>query len=144
MVKIKYFIVFSYALLTNEYKYKDLPEQLPWEAIRNEDKYLRTVFLSRYPRYSMISWIFFASAQNLSIRSSIPSSLSRGFSLLSGGIMVSTRGISVPTEGISVLSGTFSSPTGAYTFVSNRSKRIITTILFSLSSYSLHHKVPLF
>ena len=33
MVKIKHFIVFSFALLTNEYKYKDLPEQLSWEAI---------------------------------------------------------------------------------------------------------------
>src|SRR5699024_12020563 len=63
------------------------------------DKYLRTVFLSRYPRCSIISCIFFASAQNLSIRSSIPGSLSRGFSLLSGGISVLSGGISAPTGG---------------------------------------------
>ena len=34
MVKIKCFIVFSFSLLTNEYKYKNLPEQLSWEAMQ--------------------------------------------------------------------------------------------------------------
>ena len=34
MVKIEYFIVFSFALLTNEYKYKNLPEHLSLEAIQ--------------------------------------------------------------------------------------------------------------
>ena len=28
MVKIKHFIVFSFALLTDKYKYKNLPEQM--------------------------------------------------------------------------------------------------------------------
>ena len=34
MVKIEYFIVFSFALPTNEYKYKNLPEHLSREAIQ--------------------------------------------------------------------------------------------------------------
>ena len=34
MVKIKHFIVFSFALLTDKYKYKNLPEHLSWEAIQ--------------------------------------------------------------------------------------------------------------
>ena len=28
MVKIKYFIIYSFALLTGKYKYKNLPEQM--------------------------------------------------------------------------------------------------------------------
>ena len=35
MVKIKYFIVFSFALLTNEYEYKNLPGHLSWEAMQH-------------------------------------------------------------------------------------------------------------
>ncbi len=34
MVKIKLFIVFSFALLKSEYKYKNLPEHLSWEAMQ--------------------------------------------------------------------------------------------------------------
>ena len=34
MVKIKHFIVFSFALLTDKYKYKNLPEHLSWEAMQ--------------------------------------------------------------------------------------------------------------
>ena len=34
MVKIKHFIVFSFALLTGKYKYKNLPEQMSREAIQ--------------------------------------------------------------------------------------------------------------
>ncbi len=35
MVKIKHFIVFSFALLTGKYKYKDLPEHLSREAMQH-------------------------------------------------------------------------------------------------------------
>lgn len=34
MVKIKHFIVLSFVLLTGEYKYKNLPGHLSWEAMQ--------------------------------------------------------------------------------------------------------------